>query len=156
MDATLQVNLREAKAQLSRLADAAHQGATVVLTKHGRPWARLVLSEPVREVLRDPAQRVVVSAASWFELAEAHRAGQLTGLEVALERFPQLLEADGLGLLPVWPNQLQRAGKAAHSRLSHPQVDPVDAVLVAQAELENLRLISLDAALASLGARLFW
>jgi len=51
MDATLQVNLREAKAQLSRLADAAHQGATVVLTKHGRPWARLVLSEPVREVL---------------------------------------------------------------------------------------------------------
>jgi hypothetical protein len=32
----------------------------------------------------------------------------------------------------------------------------VDAVLVAQAKLETLRLISLDAALASLGARLFW
>lgn len=115
-----------------------------------------MLSEPVWEVLRDPAQRVVVSAASWFELAEAHRAGQLPGLEVGLERFSQLLEADGLGFLPVWPNHLQRAGKAAHSRVSHPQVDPVDAVLVAQAELENLRLISRDAALASLGARLFW
>ncbi|WP_233128395.1 type II toxin-antitoxin system Phd/YefM family antitoxin [Synechococcus sp. 8F6] len=38
----VQVSLRDAKAQLSRLADAAHQGATVVLTKHGRPWARLM------------------------------------------------------------------------------------------------------------------
>lgn len=42
MTVTRHVNLREAKAQLSRLADAAHQGATVVLTKRGRPWARLV------------------------------------------------------------------------------------------------------------------
>lgn len=42
MDVTRHVNLREAKAQLSRLADAAHQGATVVLTKRGVPWARLV------------------------------------------------------------------------------------------------------------------
>ncbi len=32
----------------------------------------------------------------------------------------------------------------------------MDAVLVAQAKLETPRLISLDAALAFLGARLFW
>jgi len=135
-----------------------------LLDTHALQWwwcSPRLLSEPVREVLRDPAQRVVVSAASWFELAAAHRVGQLPGLELALERFPQLLEADGLTFLPVWPNHLQRAGKIAHVQLSHAQaphsqVDPVDAVLVAQAELENLRLISLDAALASLGARLFW
>ena len=42
IDAPVQVSLRDAKAQLSRLADAAHQGQTVLLTKHGRPWARLV------------------------------------------------------------------------------------------------------------------
>ena len=41
-EAPVQVSLRDAKAQLSRLADAAHQGETVLLTKHGRPWARLV------------------------------------------------------------------------------------------------------------------
>ena len=115
-----------------------------------------MLSEPVLEVLRDPAQRVVVSAASWFELAEAHRAGQLPGLEIALERFPQLLEADGLGYLPVWPNHLQRAGRAAHSQVDPGTVDRVDALLVAQAELENLLLISVDAGLVQLGARLFW
>ena len=37
MTVTRHVNLREAEAQLSRLADAAHQGATVVLTKRGVP-----------------------------------------------------------------------------------------------------------------------
>ncbi len=130
-----------------------------LLDTHALQWwwcSPRLLSEPVREVLRDPAQRVVVSAASWFELAEAHRAGQLPGLEVALERFPQLLEADGLDFLPVWPNHLQRAGKAAHSRFDPGPVDPVDVLLVAQAELENLLLISVDSALVQLGARLFW
>jgi PIN domain nuclease of toxin-antitoxin system len=135
-----------------------------LLDTHALQWwwcSPRLLSEPVLEVLRDPAQRVVVSAASWFELAEAHRAGQLPGLEVALERFPQLLEADGLGYLPVWPNHLQRAARAARPRDAHYQADPgsvdrVDALLVVQAELENLLLISLDAGLLRLGARLFW
>lgn len=58
MDATRQVNLREAKAQLSRLADAAHQGATVVLTKHGRPWARLVPLEAEVMARRLPGRLV--------------------------------------------------------------------------------------------------
>lgn len=130
-----------------------------LLDTHALQWwwcSPRLLSEPVREVLRDPAQRVMVSAASWFELADAHRAGQMPGLEVALERFPQLLEADGLGFLPVWPNHLQRAGKAVHSRVDPGPGDPVDALLVAQAELENLLLISVDSALLHLGARLFW
>jgi PIN domain nuclease of toxin-antitoxin system len=125
-----------------------------LLDTHALQWwwcSPRLLSEPVQEVLRDPAQRVVVSGASWFELAAAYRAGQLPGLEMALARFPQLLEADGLEYLPVWPNHLQRAGRAAHS-----QVDPWDALLVAQAELVNLQLISVDSGLALLGARLFW
>lgn len=37
-----QISLREARNQLARLVDAVHQGASVVLTKHGRPWVRLV------------------------------------------------------------------------------------------------------------------
>ena len=39
------VSLREAQAQLSRLVDAAHAGHTVVLTRYGRPWARLMPPE---------------------------------------------------------------------------------------------------------------
>ena len=114
----------------------------------------------MREVLRDPTQRVEVSAASWLELAAAHRAGQLPGLAVALERFPQLLEADGFGYLSLGAHHLLRAGKAvqAHGQgaAGPVEVDPVDALLVAQAELESLVVISMDAGLALLGARLYW
>ena len=38
----LSVNLRQARAQLSQLADAAHAGHTIVLTRYGKPWARLM------------------------------------------------------------------------------------------------------------------
>ncbi len=58
MNVTRHVNLREAKAQLSRLADAAHQGATVVLTKRGRPWARLVPLEADALTRRLPGRLV--------------------------------------------------------------------------------------------------
>ncbi len=37
-----QVNLRDARNHLARLVDAVHLGASVVITKHGRPWVRLV------------------------------------------------------------------------------------------------------------------
>jgi len=137
-----------------------------LLDTHALQWwwcSPRLLSERVRDVLRDPAQRVEVSAASSFELAAAHRAGQLPGLTVVLERFPQLLEADGFGYLSVGANHLQRAGKALYSHCQVPagqvpaqQVDPVDALLVAQAELDDLMLISVDAGLAQLGARLYW
>lgn len=43
---TRQVGIREMKAQLSRLVREVKQGATVVVTEHGRPVARLV-PEPV-------------------------------------------------------------------------------------------------------------
>lgn len=56
MDVTRHVNLREAKAQLSRLADAAHQGTTVVLTKRGVPWARLVPMEADPITRRQPGR----------------------------------------------------------------------------------------------------
>jgi prevent-host-death family protein len=47
-----QVSLRDARNQLARLVDAVHQGASVVITKHGRPWVRLVsLANP------DPSRR---------------------------------------------------------------------------------------------------
>ena len=37
-----QVSLRDARNHLARLVDAVHLGASVVITKHGRPWVRLV------------------------------------------------------------------------------------------------------------------
>ena len=42
----MKVNMNEAKSQLSRLAELAHQGEEVVICKAGTPWLRLI---PYRE-----------------------------------------------------------------------------------------------------------
>ena len=42
----MQVNVHEAKSQLSRLLERAHQGEEIIIAKNGRPYARLVAIEP--------------------------------------------------------------------------------------------------------------
>jgi len=44
----MQVNVHEAKTQLSRLLERAHNGEEVVIAKNGRPYARLVPIEPTQ------------------------------------------------------------------------------------------------------------
>lgn len=46
----MHVNMHEAKSQLSRLAELAHQGEEVVICKAGTPWLRLL---PYRERLQE-------------------------------------------------------------------------------------------------------
>jgi antitoxin (DNA-binding transcriptional repressor) of toxin-antitoxin stability system len=48
-----QVNLYEAKTQLSRLVDEAASGVTIIIAKDGRPMARL---GPVNTVEKQPRQ----------------------------------------------------------------------------------------------------
>ena len=43
------VNLATAKAQLSELIDRAESGEEVVITRHGRPVARVVPATPVKQ-----------------------------------------------------------------------------------------------------------
>lgn len=43
-----EISLREGRAQLGALAERAHHGETIILTKHGRPYVRLApLETPV-------------------------------------------------------------------------------------------------------------
>lgn len=48
------VGIFEAKAQLSQLVQAVEDGEEVVLTRHGKPVARLVPSEEKKEVWSAP------------------------------------------------------------------------------------------------------
>ena len=41
------INVHEAKTQLSKLLDRAHHGEEVLISKGGRPWARLCPLEPL-------------------------------------------------------------------------------------------------------------
>ncbi|WP_295442392.1 type II toxin-antitoxin system VapC family toxin [uncultured Thiodictyon sp.] len=96
------------------------------------------LSEQARALINDPANQVMVSAATVWEIAIKHALGRddmpISG-EEALDWFRQA----GYDLLPVSP-----AHAAAVERLPDHHRDPFDRLLVAQAITEPLRLLSRD------------
>jgi len=51
----IQVNMHEAKSQLSKLAEQVHQGETVVIAKSGKPYLDLVPHKETR-VRRKPGR----------------------------------------------------------------------------------------------------
>ena len=109
------------------------------------------LSPAVYATLADPAQPVLISAASAWEIATKHLLGQLPTAEVLLQEGWPLMERQGFQPLPVsWSHGL-RAGSYAM-----PHRDPFDRLLAAQAELEQLILITLDPALAPFPCQTLW
>jgi PIN domain nuclease of toxin-antitoxin system len=109
------------------------------------------LSPVVHATLADPGQTVFISAASAWEIATKHRLGRLPTAEVLLQEGWPLMENQGFQPLPVsWSHGL-RAGS-----YSMPHRDPFDRLLAAQAELEQLILITLDPALAPFPCQTLW
>ncbi len=92
-----------------------------------------------RAVIMSPENDVLVSAAAIWEIAIKASLGRLDIAERDLRRLPRLIEAAGFEELPV------RASHAAavHALPPHHR-DPFDRLLVAQARLESLTLVSAD------------
>ncbi len=57
--ASTQVNLYEAKTQLSSLVDRAAKGEEIVIAKAGKPMAKLVPVAPEPKVVRKPGQNLL-------------------------------------------------------------------------------------------------
>ena len=109
------------------------------------------LSESVQTLLADPATRVLVSAATVWELSLKHHQGKLPELEQAIGDLPGLLQADGFQALPIALAHGLRAGA-----YSQPHRDPFDGMLAAQAELERLVLLTADPKLSTFPCRILW
>jgi PIN domain nuclease of toxin-antitoxin system len=109
------------------------------------------LSEPVQTLLADPASRVLVSAATVWELSLKHHQGKLPELARAIGDLPGLLQADGFQPLPIALAHGLRAGA-----YSQPHRDPFDRMLAAQAELERLLLLTADPRLSAFPCRTLW
>ena len=126
----------------------------LLLDTHALLWW---LAEPDRlspaayAAISDPANAVVVSAASGWEIATKVRLGKLPGIGELLNDLPQLLIAQGFELLPITLQQGQHAGS-----YPMPHRDPFDRLLAAQAELARLTLVTVDPALQAFPCRLLW
>ena len=109
------------------------------------------LSPVVHATLADPAHTVFISAASAWEIATKHCLGRLPTAELLLQDGWSLMERQGFQPLPVsWSHGL-RAGS-----YGMPHRDPFDRLLAAQAELEQLILITLDPAFAPFPCQTLW
>ena len=105
------------------------------------------VTEAARLALEDERNRVVVSAASVWEIAVKRSIGKLTiedGWSRALGRL-------GFDALPVTSIHAE-----AVEHLPWHHRDPFDRLLVAQARTEDLELVSADARLAAYGVGLVW
>ena len=109
------------------------------------------LSARARALLKDPTNRVLVSAASAWEISTKYRIGKLPGAQVIIETWSKRLAEDGFEELAIHSKHALRAGTLPGSHR-----DPFDRMLLAQSLFENVPVLSSDHALSSLGADRIW
>lgn len=95
----------------------------------------------MHRVLSARTDVVYVSVASLWEIAIKHRLGKLD-IDMPLERMPDSLKASGLTILPIAIEHVLTAAEP-----EPPTRDPFDRLLLAQAQVENLQLVTRDRAL---------
>lgn len=109
------------------------------------------LPGPVRQVMADPNNRILVSSASAWEIATKHRLGKLNAADVLVQDIAGWVEKSGFEELCVTIEHAQRAG-AWH----HDHRDPFDRMLAAQSAIESVPLITKDRVFLSFGISTFW
>ena len=113
----------------------------LLLDTHILIWAVSMpdrLSPPVRAALETPDNDVLVSAASAWEIAIKQALGRLT---FPLDIYDRVLDEAGFAHLPILAAHGIEAGA-----LPRHHADPFDRLLIAQARVEALTLVTADAA----------
>lgn len=114
----------------------------ILLDTHAWLWLQATpdrLSDEALAVASDPANDLYLSAASAWEIAIKHALGKLPLPEPPAEYVPTRLRASGVAPLPVEHHH------ALHvASLPRRHRDPFDRLLIAQAQLHQLVLLSSD------------
>ena len=99
------------------------------------------LDTECQNIIRNPEYRILVSSASAWEIATKYRIGKLPEAKQLVELYPQILRQAKFIELAITADHALRAGSLP---IAHR--DPFDRMLMAQAELENLPILTYDAA----------
>lgn len=110
-----------------------------------------LLPPSAKAAIADPDSVIHASAVSAFEIANKHRIGKLPEVSALLTDYGDLLRSQDFHELGIGTRHSLLAGS-----LDTPHRDPFDRMLVAQAKLENLTLISNERLFDQLGIARLW
>jgi PIN domain nuclease of toxin-antitoxin system len=109
------------------------------------------LSEAGRRLLQDPAEELLFSAAAAWEIAIKFALGKLRLPAPPAAFVARALSEDRLATLPISHDHALRAGELPpHHR------DPFDRLLIAQAQLESLTVLTADRQFARYDVAVLW
>jgi len=126
----------------------------VLLDTHALLWwldGDRRLSQRARRLIGNDETTVLVSAASAWEICTKFRLGRLPGAAAVAADVTGCLDGQGFLPLPITVDHAQRAGS-----LPGPHRDPFDRVLIAQAQAEDLPLVTVDPVFRLYGMKLIW
>ena len=109
------------------------------------------LGPRARRLIKDGSNEILVSAASAWEIATKVRLGKLPTGEELVADLDRYLAQLGCDALPISLEHAVRAG-----RLPGEHRDPFDRMLIAQAQTENLPIVSNDRIFDDYYVRRIW
>ncbi len=109
------------------------------------------LSYRSRAIIEDGEQKLFVSAASAWEISTKHRMGKLPEAAEAVHRFADLLRQARMEPLAISLQHGLLAGSLAGDHR-----DPFDRMIIAQAQVEELAVITSDSVFKRFGIEVVW
>lgn len=109
------------------------------------------LPSSTRKLIAQPRNTILISAACVWEIATKFRLGKLPGIDELIADFNGYLARERFEVLPISTDHAMRAGL-----LPGPHKDPFDRMLIAQAQAENIPILSNDRAFDSYSIRRLW
>ncbi len=133
---------------------AGNSALRLLLDTHALLWwlaGDEALSSAAREAIADEGNGVFVSAASAWEITTKHRLGKLPGVGAIVADLDAVIAGQGFTGLAISLRHGQAAGA-----LPGPHRDPFDRMLIAQAMLDNLVLVSNERDFDAYGVGRLW
>ena len=115
-------------------------GLRLLLDTHALIWwlaGDQALSKSAQAAIADEANSIVVSAASAMEVATKYRIGKLPNAGLLARDFEAIIADQGFDELPITIHHARIAGEM---KIEHK--DPFDRLLIAQAQTQDMALVS--------------
>ncbi len=109
------------------------------------------LSDRARDEIADENNPVAVSAASAMEIATKFRIGKLSQAEILARNFESIVAEQGFAELAISVHHARLAGEM---NIDHK--DPFDRLLIAQAQAEDMVLVSNEAPFDAIAVKRLW